>query len=226
MPGSIVGFSGKMGSGKSTAALLAQQHLARITGEEWVVAAFADALKDIFAKISGVPFALCYTDVGKSIVPPQPLRGVSCEDIDAVWPLDNHSINRINEVIARESTDDKKHTVGRWLQIIGQAFRDVESDYWVNAFEARMQDGINYIVEDVRYPNEFEWIRDEQLGIVGRVVSGGRQSQDTGRELAHRSETALDACTAWHFEIENSGTEGDLMAELAKKLDPFFINNN
>lgn len=226
----VIGFSGKMGSGKSTAALLTKQHLARVTGEPWQVVAFGDALKNIVAKMCEVPICLCYTDVGKAIVPPKPPKGLdpSMFGPDAGMPsLDVHTIDRINEVIARnlenEHIPGKEASIGKVMQIVGQAVRMFEPDFWVDALEGTMDVGCNYVIEDVRYPNEFEWIRDSMLGVVGRIYSTATTSahSEAGRDSAHPSETALDACTAWHFEVDNTPpySSGKLMSALASKLD-------
>jgi hypothetical protein len=223
----VIGFSGKMGSGKSTAALLAKQHLMRITGEDWHVVAFGDALKVIVANMCETPLCLCYTDVGKAMVPPKSPRGLdpSMFGVDAGMPsLDVHTIDKMNEVIANSlSHDDKPATIGRMLQLVGQTVRTFEPDFWIDALEGTMDIDKNYIVEDVRYSNEFEWIRDSMLGIIGRINSSSQTNAKDGRDVVHFSETALDACTAWHFEIDNSPpySSGKLMSQLAEKLAPF-----
>lgn len=229
----VIGFSGKMGSGKSTASLLAKQHLTRITEEDWHVVAFGDALKSMVANMCEVPMCLCYTDIGKGFVPPKPSKGLdpSMFGAEAGMPsLDVHTIDRINEVIARnlerENVPGNGASIGKMLQIVGQAVRMFEPDFWIDALEGTMDVDKNYIVEDVRYPNEFEWIRDSMLGVIGRVYSTATTapSSGAGRDSAHQSETALDACTAWHFEIDNTlpYSSGKLMTALAQSLKPFF----
>lgn len=218
----VVGFSGKMGSGKSTAALLAKQHLERITGETWHVVAFADALKSIVAEMCGVPVSFCYTGAGKALAPRKPPGGLSPSMFgpDAGMPsLDVHTIDRANETIARHL--EETTTIGELLQIVGQAVRLLEPDFWIDALEGTMVTGANYIVEDVRHPNELEWIREDMQGAVGRIANSGyNASASIGRDPSHPSETSLDSFSAWDFEIDNSPphSSGKLMHQLAEKL--------
>ena len=220
----VIGFSGKMGSGKSTAGLLAGQHLSHKTQEEWYIVAFADALKHLAADIYHVPFLLFYSEAGKSVIPPGgPLR---IREGDLPIPMaDWASLDRINEKMESSEVEaGHRNTLGKILQILGQLFRDEEPDYWIRALEHSIDVCKNYIVEDVRYPNEFEWIRDCRRGVVGRVVRpSSRATYSQGRDQKHASETALDSCTAWHFVIsdEPNFDESGLLIQIAEKLAKF-----
>jgi hypothetical protein len=220
----VVGFSGKMGAGKSTAAFLARQYLIRVTGEGWTIVAFGDALKSIVSKMCGIPVCLCYSDVGKGTVLMDRPKGLdpSMFGPEAGMPsLSVHAINQMNEIIARDLAQIHLGcTLGKLLQIVGQAVRTFEPDFWVDALEGTMDITKNYIVEDVRYPNEFYWITESMDGVVGRVYSTTETVAD-GRNQLHQSEVALDGCTEWDFEIDNTPpySSGKLMTMLASNLD-------
>ena len=208
-----------MQSGKSTAALLTKQYLTHKTGEPWVIVAFADALKRMVANICNVPVDFCYTNVGKAMVPDKNPRGITMDDLPVI--LDFHSINIINEVIA----SSRNQTIGKWLQIVGQAFRDVDYYYWIGALESTLHDNVNYIIEDVRFPNECEWIKTVQNGLVARIHSSSTASASAsdGRIQNHNSETALDNYNEWDFVIENARpfSEYGLLSDIIEKLQTF-----
>ena len=72
------------------------------------------------------------------------------------------------------------------LQNVGVAARDhLGPDVWVNALAAKIQPGGFYVVTDVRFPNEVEFIQ-RQGGELWRVVRPG-----TGPVNDHISETAV-----------------------------------
>ena len=76
------------------------------------------------------------------------------------------------------------------LQKIGtDAMRDgLDKDVWVKALASSLEPDRNYIITDVRFPNEVLFIENELEGKVFRVR---RPLFDSGTET-HESETALD----------------------------------
>jgi hypothetical protein len=220
----LVGIAGKMGSGKTSLALLIKQQLVLTTGEKWYSAAFGDSLKVLVAKIYGVPSALCYSEHGKSMCPPSGVPKPIEKD-DLPYPLsDLTGVQHVNDVLLQES--DQNHSLGRLLQITGEAFRTyVDPDYWVKALEFDLDPTLNYVIDDVRYPNEYEWFYRTRVGIVGRVVSTDITTTYCGRDANHKSETALDDCVKWDFELENikEMTDIALVNEISKKLKPLIF---
>lgn len=115
-----------------------------------------------------------------------------------------------------KQTEDKfwEITPRRALQLVGtDAMRNnIRQDIWVKALERRIRSTYhrNYVITDVRFPNEAEAIR-RWGGHVIRIDRPGFSSTDPNR---HASETALLDYDKWSGVIMNDGT----IDELAKKV--------
>jgi hypothetical protein len=144
------------------------------------------------------------------------MNSAGIEQKDLPIPLEPHQLEQINAVI--DQNDIYRNTIGNLLQFVGQLFRKIVPDYWILALEKKINPEDHIIIEDLRYPNEFEWIRDN-LGVNCRI-SNNKAVADN-RDPLHISETALDACTAWDFTLDNSGDLNTVMSDLAKKLNVY-----
>ena len=90
------------------------------------------------------------------------------------------------------------------LQGVGQGLRDaIDPNLWIKVLFANTENWSNYIIADVRYPNEVEAIK-ERNGILLRI---DRKDAGAGN---HSSETALDNYKEWDVHIENNGSIEDL----------------
>jgi hypothetical protein len=105
------------------------------------------------------------------------------------------------EEIGYEKAKEELPEVRTFLQKLGtDAGRNVlGEDVWVDAALKYMREGGDYVIPDVRFPNEADAIRDEG-GLVFRV-----QRPDHGPANDHPSETALDDYDFDHF-LFNCGT--------------------
>lgn len=188
----IIGISGKAGSGKDTAAKMLEVLYANpdISYEN-----FANRRYRNFADIQVIHFA----DILKETV--QVLFGIS------EWET---------------NTQEGKKTTISWigktvrelLQGVGQGLRDaIDPDLWVKALFANTEGWSNYIIADVRYPNELKAIK-ERDGILLRI---DRKGAGAGN---HSSETALDDYKEWDFHIGNN----DSMEELFEAMRIFTKN--
>ena len=178
----IIGISGKAGSGKDTAAKMLEVLYANpdISYED-----FTNKRYKNFADILIVHFA----DALK-------------ETAQVLFRLGEWETN----------TQEGKKTTINWigktvrelLQGIGQGLRDaIDPNLWVKILFANTEDWSNYIIADVRYPNEVNAIK-ERNGILIRI---DRKGAGAGN---HSSETALDNYKEWDVHIENNGSIEDL----------------
>lgn len=166
----IIGLSGYGQSGKDTIA-------SYLAGYGFKRLAFADALKDI---------ALDVDPLLSSIAPwhdPTPLHLSTVVKAHG-W-----------EHTKREFPDSRI-----FLQRLGVAVRQhLDPDAWVKAVTRQFEVGLDYVITDVRFPNEADALV-ERGAVMVRVHRPG-----VGAVNAHHSETALDAYPFAHH-VYNDGT--------------------
>ena len=178
----IIGFSGKAGSGKDTAAKMLEVLYANpdISYED-----FTNKRYKNFADIQIVHFADSLKETAQVLF-------------------------RIGEW--ETNTQEGKKTTINWigktvrelLQGIGQGLRDaIDPNLWVKILFANTEGWSNYIIADVRYPNEVYAIK-KRNGVLIRI---DRKGAGAGN---HSSETALDNYKEWDVHIENNGSIEDL----------------
>lgn len=115
-----------------------------------------------------------------------------------------------------DSLDWKNKYLPEWdmtrremLQKIGtDCMRDgLHPDVWVKALFATLEPGRNYLITDVRFPNEVEAITNAG----GRVIRVVRPGYDNATP-AHVSETSLDDWDMWC--LNNSGSVEELREQV------------
>jgi hypothetical protein len=77
------------------------------------------------------------------------------------------------------------------LQERGMHMRELDPRHWVRVLREKMQKGhlwTRYVIPDVRFRNEAEWIRKEWCGKIVRIVRTGQVCP-----FSHASETEVDA---------------------------------
>lgn len=101
------------------------------------------------------------------------------------------------------------HSVRRHMQLIGQALRADDEDYWVRCLAARAGLGpgrtpaaSHIVISDLRFRNEAAWVR-EQGGVLVRVL------RDAPAVAEHVSEQQVDGI-ACDLTVCNTSTLHDL----------------
>lgn len=161
----IIGLSGYARSGKdSVGGILRSKGYRR--------RAFADKLKSITAQLDPIVTVGCGApDLGET--------SVCCDRL------------HVSELMELGADEDwlKEHTTFRvFLQNLGGTVRDeLGESTWVDAALAGRQDGLRYVITDVRYPNEADAIK----AAGGKVWRVNRPGTEPANE--HASEHAMDS---------------------------------
>jgi hypothetical protein len=230
----IIGISGKMGSGKNLVASIINQ----LTENKFEEKCFAGKLKDIICLLIGctreqlenrtfkeTPLGeewKCwqYNDCGNS------MRWKDHKDTPEWPPL--LSVDKVENMI---NGYQRELTPRLLLQLLGtQCGREIiHPNIWVNALMADYKGQLeevagsgmfsraamftkypNWIITDVRFPNEVKAIHDKD-GIVIRVNRPIAVIQELP---IHESETALDDYRNFDAYISNHGTIEDLVEKV------------
>lgn len=108
------------------------------------------------------------------------------------------------------------------LQKLGlEAMREgFDYDVWIKTFFANYHEENNYMITDVRFPNEIEAIQ-KHGGIVIRLDGRGDDDGDK-----HFSESALDGFDGYDYVVNNNGSIKDYENEVIKLIDSLFTNKD
>lgn len=162
----IIGISGKKRSGKDTAAKALKKIL-----PDAMILYFADTLKQIAALALGLPLDHFYEDINK----------------EGSYEIAPGILMSGRELLQKIGTD---------------AFRNnIHPDFWVHAMMRKIKElpkeHIKYIIiPDVRFPNEYDAIRNNG-GYIIRIIRPSIHATDD-----HPSETSLDD-HKFHAQIYN-----------------------
>lgn len=165
----IVGFNGSKGSGKSTASKFLEDN-------GFLKVSFAAPLKEMTAKVFKKSLSI-FSDPDKkdkrlfpnSIVTSEQANNIVREG-RRLWSFDDYASERIKMKLTGFYYD----TPRQLLQFIGDdCFRQcVDSNFWVNVIKKKLRPNVKYVIEDVRYDNEVEYILNSS-GIVVKIVRDG-----------------------------------------------------
>jgi hypothetical protein len=190
----LIGLGNYARVGKdAVASVLVQEH-------GFTRVAFADALKELALKADPLIYSNAMVNVATG-------RG---------------HLKQVVHANGWENAKNQFPEVRKFLQNLGVAAREVMGEnVWVDAAfagfnqhgpEGRFLGESDVVVTDVRFPNEFERIKD--LG--GKLVKVSRPGYGPANQ--HVSETALEDFE-WDYELQNNGTLDDLPAKVASMLE-------
>ena len=181
----------------------------------WEIKKFAGKVKEIVSILTGIPLEdLEKQEVKDRVLGEEWLVWKEESTFDSEFKL-----LHLEEPLTFGNCKKVQYTVRQLLQEVGtDAMRNViHPNVWVNALFAdyipvQYHDGgifynkkeyPNWIITDVRFPNEAEAIKSRG-GVLIRV----ERNKDTG---THPSETALDDYKKWNYIVPNVGTPKDLL---------------
>jgi len=190
----LIGISGKMGSGKDTLSIVINYVADNFAPEsianwEQPVNEFTYANKKYSEKLK---YMVCF------------LIGCDRSDLED---------REFKEKELGEEWDGL--TPRKLLQLLGtEAGRHIiHPNIWVNALFADYEKDSNWIITDVRFPNEAEAIKDKG-GILIRI----ERPQLIERDFEHLSETALDDYDGFDYVINNDTNSVQDLVDKVKEL--------
>ena len=186
----IIGLMGFIGSGKGTVGEI----LVNDYGFQKI--AFADALKDAVSEIFQWPRDMLEGNTIES----REWR----EKIDSWWSQRFGYEVTPRLILQQMGTDSLRS--------------NISDNLWISALERRLKRDTNYVITDVRFENEIQFINK----INGTLIWVKRGSTPTKEELKnlHKSETEWYNSMPYYLNyiIENNGTIDELKTNVSKVL--------
>lgn len=202
--------------------------------DKWEIKKFAGKLKQIVSLLTGIPVAdLEKQSVKESILGPEWSEPGLLPDN----PLAQMSVRTLLQRIGTEAMRDRVHQ-NIWINGLFADYKPIGGTHYFTGIE---DNGIketaiepvypNWIISDLRFPNEFKAIKDRG-GICIRINRGKEYWNDpewlAGKKVysqpisLHPSETALDNAE-FDYIINNSGTLEELLEQVRTMLLHFKI---
>lgn len=199
----IVGISAKAGAGKSTFASIANLEYG------FNILSFAKGVKEEVSE---------FFDRCEVVYNYRHLYG-SQEDKEATLRIRHH---HFEEFFADFLAKHGEYSNGYWyftprslMQYWGTEYRRTQDpDYWVKLAMKKSASYYLVVIDDVRFPNEAQAIKDAN-GILIRI---NRPDRPQVSNSDHPSEVALDDYTEWDYVIENTGSFEEYQAKVLQVL--------
>jgi hypothetical protein len=242
----IIGINGKIGSGKDTVGKIIQyltsecgnsnssrhrtyaEFLKRGGGSnlrnfdqhyvsDWEVKKFAGKLKTTASLLTGIDVEKFEDQEFKKTFLGQEWDYIEYMNNSPRGSITKMTIRELLQKLGTEAMRDGLHT-NVWVNAL---FADYNAGYTISPLDVDNQAPDNWIITDMRFPNEMEAVV-EKGGLTIRVVRdyalrGGPEDPKN----IHPSETALDEAK-FDYEIINDGTIEDLI----EKVREILINEN
>lgn len=202
----LIGISGKVGSGKDTIGEIIQKLCLTNKGPQFEIKKFAGKLKQTASLLTGISIEKFEDqEFKKTILGSEWGKTTKQNPLNAIEPF-------------KDITFVEMMSVRDLLQKLGtEAMRNgLHENVWVNALFANYTEDKQWVITDVRFPNEFKAIK-EKGGIVIRVNRPGYGNSMKELAEAHPSETALDGHD-FDYVIENDGNLEKLISKVKEIL--------
>lgn len=224
----IIGISGKIGSGKNYLAeqLIKELHALGYSTKE---ASFASSLRNELDRIiktinvnvlDNVPYDEIITNI-------QSIHDMSFGDAQTLFEILVDDVVAIDGLNAHARTE----SIRRALQFLGtDVRRKTDSEYWVKEFHRTLPEADFILVTDVRFPNEADSIIDSdglmlRLDVSPEIIRKRIESRDGLRysvdALNHPSELALDNYDKFTYKIADEYNVHDVTSFIVNYYDRF-----
>jgi hypothetical protein len=90
-------------------------------------------------------------------------------------------------------------TLRQAMQLRGETARKAQPGYWVYRLHERIHNLANVLIDDVRYPDEADYVLAKPDHLLIRVHP--HNHWQTGPHAGHESETALDDWHDWDVQL-------------------------
>lgn len=124
----------------------------------------------------------------------------------------NPAVRRLVDLEGWEVAKTVYPTVRQYLVDLGNACRrNIGCDIWVDAVFAKVDSNRDFVITDVRYPNEVQRVLGHG-GLAVKVTRPGIEPMD------NVADQALAGYCGWSTELINDGTLADLKVKVADLL--------
>ena len=189
----VIGICGKAGAGKSTVADMIARELVERGYPEVHVLSFADPMRDLMRDIFSPE------DYNKG-------TSVDTKQTHLMGGFENATYRQIMQTLG---TEWGRNMIGKniWIDALNSRLNQIDDDSTTEPV---------FIIPDVRFDNEFDYVATDMEGILAHVT--GRCHDDMGHQSEHSSE--LDDPKDYASIIfDNSGTLDDLHTSISDYLD-------
>jgi hypothetical protein len=204
----LVAFSGKCGSGKTTAAF----HAISVFGGTRI--SLGDGVKEEvgeFIASMGVGYER------RHLYGSQADREESLVVSVAEWSRADYRPRAVlNGYMTWLNDTTIAITYRQLLQLWGTEYRRVQCEsYWCDKGREKIRaaEGLVFI-DDIRFPDEARMVHEEGGMLIRLVRPGGPRIKESG----HASETSLDDYKEFNWTVWNGGTEDEFKAEIERIL--------
>jgi hypothetical protein len=226
----IIGISGRIGSGKDTVGEIIQELCVSNYGPVFEIKKYAGKLKQMASLLTGIPledfedqeFKKSYLGAEWGTVKSNPLNAVPV--FANVSFNESMSVRELLQKLGTEAIRDGLHP-NAWVNALFADYKINRLSMSNSVEEISKQPYPNWIITDMRFPNEMEAV-EERKGITVKVVRGCSECGGIGYhklscskqyEKQHPSETAIDDAK-FDYEIINDGSIKDLIEKVRQIL--------